>query len=430
LLTPFAIILVLLAAFMHAAWNALLRGGADRAQSMAIMNATLGVFGTAVGSGLAFGPFICGVLNTNFGWRAVFLVPAIVGLVVAGAALAVLPESRNPEGGKVDVPGTVTFTGALFALIFALTQGPQRGWGDGLVLTCFVLAALLLVAFVVVEKRQAQPMFDLTLLKQRRYASLCLAVVALVFAFSPLLVSLPSYLTAVDGLSSQQIGVKLMMLTIPTLIMPVITGYLARWIAVRWLVLSTVVFSGLGVALLTLIGPGVSNWTVFPGFLSLGIGIGVCFGVMDGAAVSSVPAGRAGMAAGMYNTMRLAGETIGIAIVGSMLTGLTGSALAQRIGSFSTPYAQDPQSVANMVNQGDMATAVHSVSPASAQPQFQAVVGEAYTGALHAAMWFLVVLCAVAAVGLLVLDRPEKAAAPAAEPARQAAEEPEVLPAT
>lgn len=367
-----------------------------------------GVFGTAVGSGLAFGPFLCGVLNSNFGWRSVFLVPAVIGLVVAVSALAVLPESRNPDSGKVDIPGTVTFTGALFAIIFALVQGPQRGWGDGVVLGCFVVAAALLVAFVVVEKRQAKPMFDLSLLAQRRFASLCLAVVALVFAFSPLLVSLPSYLTAVDGLTSQQVGVKLMMLTVPTLIMPVITGYLARWVSTRLLVLSTVVFSGAGVAWLTVIGPGVGNWQVFPGFLLLGIGIGVCFGVMDGAAVSSVPAGRAGMAAGMYNTMRLGGETIGIAIVGTMLTGITGAKLAGQIDGFDTPYAHDPQAVANMVNQGDLTTSARSVSPVAAQEQFRAIVGDAYTSALHAAMWFLVVLCAVAAVGLIVLDRPEK----------------------
>jgi EmrB/QacA subfamily drug resistance transporter len=369
-----------------------------------------GVFGTAVGCGLAFGPTICGALDSNFGWRSVFVVPAVVGLFVAAASMVVVPESRNPQGGRVDFAGTVTFTGSLFAIILGLIEGPQIGWGSTLVVTCFVLAALLMAAFVVVEKRQSRPMFDLSLLAQRRFASLCLAVVALVFAFTPLLVYLPSYYIAVDGLSAQDVGVKLMMLTVPTLILPLVTGYLTRWLSVRLLVLSTVVFSGLGVGWLTVIGPGASNWVVLGPYLCLGIGIGVCFGVMDGAAVSSVEPGRAGMAAGMYNTMRLGGEAIGIALVGTLLAGITGANLAGRITGFNTPYASHPQTVANLVNQGNMAGALRSVNPPAARGAFQSVLSDAYTGALHVTLWSLAGLCLVIVLLLAVLDRPAKPA--------------------
>lgn len=382
-----------------------------------------GVFGTAVGCGLAFGPFICGVLNTHLGWRSVFLAPAAVGLLVLACG-RMIPESRNPDGKRIDWAGTATFTAALLALILGLLEGPQQGWTSAFVLGCFVAAALLLVAFTVVERRQSQPMFDLSLFAQRRYASLCLAVVALVFGFTPLLVYLPSYYIAVDGVTSQQAGLTLMMLTLPTLVMPTVTGYLARWIPVRVLVLASVALTGVGVAWLTVIHPGASNLLVLGPYVTVGIGIGISFGVLDGAAVSSVDPGRVGMAAGMFNTMRLGGEAIGIAVVGTALAGITGANLADRLGGFDTPYARDPQGVANLVNQGDLATAATTVTPATARGAFEATVSEAYTGALHTALWWLAGLCALAVVILLVLDRPSSGAASTEE------DELDVVPAT
>ncbi|MFI0469804.1 MFS transporter [Saccharopolyspora sp. 5N102] len=120
-----------------------------------------GVFGTTTGIGLALGPTIAGVLVGNFSWRAVFLVPAVIAFVVV-ALTPLIPESRNPAAGRVDKGGTVTFTGALLLLIFGLVEGPQAGWLSALVLGSFLTAAVLLIAFVVIERRQEQPMFDLS----------------------------------------------------------------------------------------------------------------------------------------------------------------------------------------------------------------------------------------------------------------------------
>jgi MFS family permease len=370
-----------------------------------------GVFGTSVGCGLAFGPFLCGELESTLGWRAVFYVPAVVGLLVLVGSTTI-GESSNPAGGRIDWAGTATFTLALFALILGLLEGPQLGWTSGPVLACLVGAVVLLVAFGVVEKRQRHPMFDLSLLVERRYAGLCLAVVALVFGFTPLLVYLPTYYSAVDGLDGHQAGLMLMMLTVPTLVLPLVTGYLARWIPVRVLVLASVVLTGAGVAWLTVLRPGSSPIDVLGPYLTIGVGIGVSFGVMDGAAVGAVEPGRAGMAAGMFNTMRLGGEVIGIAVVGTMLAGLTGANLTNRITSFTTPYATQPQQVADLVNQGNMTTAANTVAP-TARGAFEQVVSGAYTDALHTVLWSLAGLSAVAAVALLILNRATRIPTPA-----------------
>ncbi|MFH8404007.1 MFS transporter [Streptomyces sp. NPDC018019] len=365
-----------------------------------------GAFGTTTGIGLALGPTVAGLLVGNFSWRAVFLVPAVIAFVVV-ALTPWIPESRNPAGGRVDKSGTFTFTGALLLLIYGLVEGPQAGWGSALVLGSFLAAAVLLVAFIAIERRQEHPMFDLSLLAQPQFLALCLTAVVVVFGFTPLLVALPTYFSAVDGLDAQQAGLTLIMLTGATLVFPVIAGFLTRWIPAKVQLVITIALMAIGAAWLTVIEPGSSHWTILGPLLCLGIATGISFGLLDGAAVSSVPAGRAGMAAGMFNTMRLAGEAASIAVISSLLVSFTRSGLGSGLGSFDSPYANDPGRVANLLNQGDMDTLVKSVPPGTARQGFAEVAGAAYTGALHTVLWILFAMFAVAVpvVALLLRER-------------------------
>jgi len=371
-----------------------------------------GIFGTSVGAGLAFGPFVAGALQTSFGWRAIFLVPAIAGALVLALSYF-LPESSDPEGKTVDWLGMVTFTGALSGLILALLEGAQNGWASPLNVIAYVLCTALLFGFIIVEKRQAHPMFDLTLFRQPQFASLCVAVVSLVFGFTPLLVYLPSYLTAVNHETTFHAGVDLLMLTVPTLVFPLITGYLLRWIPVRHMVTASVVLTGIGAAWLVVIEPGVSNWVVLGPFAVIGAGVGISFGVMDGAAVSSVESTRAGMAAGMFNTMRLSGEAIAIAVVGSLLASATESKLTGKLSGFSGPYADNPALLAGKLNQGQLSGPASTV-PESSRAAFTTLAEQSYTGALHEVLWILAGFCLVSAVLVATVGgrRPKEAGVP------------------
>ncbi|MEV0975849.1 MFS transporter [Streptomyces sp. NPDC049915] len=376
------------------------------------------VFGTTVGVGMAFGPFIAGTLSTTFGWRSVFLVPAIAGALVLVLATR-LPESRDPQAGRVDWAGTITFSGALTALIAALIEGSALGWASAFNLAMYVACAVLFTLFVVVEKRQERPMFDLGLFKQPQFVSLCVGVVALVLAFTPLLVYLPSYLTAVNGQTTMHAGVDMLMLTVPTIFFPLITGYLLRWIPVRHMVTASVGLTAIGTAWLTVLHPGIGNWAALGPFAVIGIGIGVSFGVMDGAAVSSVEPERAGMAAGMFNTMRLAGEATGIAVVGSLLVSFTRVELGTKLDAFTGPYGGKPTELANALNQGQL-SGPQSTVPANAREAFHQVATSAYTGGLHTALWIMAGFCAAATVLVAAVGARAGKAAPVAEAAPQA----------
>ncbi|MEU2613020.1 MFS transporter [Micromonospora sp. NPDC007271] len=286
-----------------------------------------GVFGTTIGVGLAFGPSIAGLLIEAFGWRAVFAAPALATCAVL-ALVPLLPESRQPHPGRVDWPGTVSFTAALLLAIFGFVQGPDYGWTAPVILAAFVAAAALLVVFVRVERRRAEPMFDLALLASPRFVGICLAAATIVAVLVPLLVYLPSYLTTVVGLSPGAAGVTLILLTAPTLVLPLLSGALTRLVPATAVTVVSVAVVAVGAAWATVLGPHADTATLAGPLLTIGVGVGLSIGLLDAIAIGSVAPARAATGAGMINTARLTSETVAIAVVGAVLASTTGGRLA------------------------------------------------------------------------------------------------------
>ncbi|MFI5485684.1 MFS transporter [Micromonospora echinaurantiaca] len=285
------------------------------------------VFGTAIGAGLAFGPSIAGLLVDAFGWRSVFAAPALAGLVVL-ALVPLLPESRRPEGGRIDWPGTVSFTAALLLLIFGFVQGPEHGWDAPVIVAAFAAALALLVVFVRVERGRAEPMFDLALLASPRFLGICLAAATIVAVLVPLLVYLPSYLTTVVGLSPAGAGATLILLTAPTLVLPLLTGALTRLVPAPAVIVASVAVVAVGAAWATVLGPDSGPRVLAGPLLTIGVGVGLSIGLLDALAIGSVAADRAATGAGMINTARLASETVAIAVVGAVVASTTAGRLA------------------------------------------------------------------------------------------------------
>jgi len=359
------------------------------------------VFGTAIGLGLAFGPLVAGVLVTSLGgWRVFFLVAAVVlvPVLVAGPLLA---ESRSTTGATVDRAGAVTFTVGLSAFVFGLVEGPELGWQHPAVLAALVAFVVLMVVFQAVERRKAHPMFDVSLFAQPRFAAICAMPILLAFGFVALLIVLPPYFTAVDGLSAQNAGLLLVLLTGPTLVVPTLVGRIAHRIPQRLLLVLILVLVGAGTAWLTVIEPGVSVATLAGPLLTIGVGFGISLAILDAAAVSSVASARAGMAAGMFNTMRVTGESVAIAALGAVLTATTQSRLGDVLGGEAAGRAT------SRLLQGDMSGAAAS-APGGGPVDFVQAAGQAYSGAMHVALWSLAGLSVLGAVviGLLTGGRP------------------------
>ncbi|WP_091450064.1 MFS transporter [Actinokineospora iranica] len=294
--------------------------GAARARAFSL-------FGVAIGFGLAFGPSLSSLLMTTLGWQAVFWLPAAVG-VVSLLLTPLLPESRDPAARRVDWAGTVTFTAGLLLVITGFIEGPALGWGSPLVVVAFAAGVLLLAGFVVVERRVAQPMFDFDLLRTPRFVAAALAAAAFVTVMVPLIVYLPSYLTSVMGQSPREAGATLILMTAPILVLPLVAGALTRLVPENAVLLTALALLGLGLVWLTTISADSTAAGLAGPLLTMGAGVGLSTGLVDGMALSSAGPGRSGAASGMFGTSRLAFETIGIAVIGSILASGTEGRLA------------------------------------------------------------------------------------------------------
>lgn len=286
------------------------------------------VIGTAFGVGLAFGPFLAGVLIARTGWRAIFLATAGAALAALLAAACAMRDTRDPQAQGVDWPGALTFTGALSLFTYGLLQAPDSGWGSASSLGLMGGAALLLAVFIRVERRAARPMLDLSLFRLPAFAGVQLLAAAPAFSFVVLLVLLPARFIGIEGYSAFGAGRMMIALSAPMLVLPILAGLAAQRFAAAHICASGLLLAAGGLLWLSTCAPGQPPATLLGPLLLIGCGISLPWGLMDGLAISVVPVERAGMAAGIFNTTRVAGEGLALAIVSALLGTLTAAALA------------------------------------------------------------------------------------------------------
>src|SRR5690348_5863702 len=172
-----------------------------------------GVWGAVTGLAVAVGPVLGGVLTSGLSWRWIFFVNVPVGIVALLVTLRRIEESRNPFAKRPDVPGFLTFSTGLAALVFGLIRSEPDGWGSTTVVVSLSAASVLLAAFVAVERLQREPMFDLTLLRKPTFGGGLLAALDVNGSLFSLLTYLVLYFQQTLGLSAAQTGVRFLPLT-------------------------------------------------------------------------------------------------------------------------------------------------------------------------------------------------------------------------
>ncbi|MFD4526105.1 MFS transporter [Streptomyces sp. NPDC058470] len=357
--------------------------------------------GVTIGAGLALGPTTSGLLVSGLGWRSVFSVQ----VVIAAASLVgfkLVRESKDPDANAVDWPGTVTFTLGLFLFTLGIIEGPQWGWGSVTVLGLFISCVVFLGAFVVVERRRQKPMFDLTLFTEPRFLAVNLLATAVSFGFVGLMVLLPSYLVGANGLSGSQAGLTLLLLTAPVLAFPLVAGRLVRsGVSMRSILSSSLLLVAAGCAWLTVVHPGIGLLGLAGPLFMVGVGIGLIYGLMDGAAVSTVPPTKVGMASGMFNTIRLASEAVAVAGMVATLVSLVQGRVSDGLSRFSQGTDLSTRGVADSVTSGNVTGPAEQV-PTGVRAEFTDFLRESYTQGFQVVLWCAAGICVVSA---LVLHR-------------------------
>jgi EmrB/QacA subfamily drug resistance transporter len=291
-----------------------------------------GIWGATIGAAVAIGPLVGGALTEWAGWRWIFFVNVPIGALCVLVGLRVLHESRDESHTGFDLSGFVTLTGGLFALVLGLLRGNDWGWSSGRVIALFAIAVALLVAFCVVQLKQAQPMFDLRLFRKPAFTGAQIVAFALSAGMFSQFLYLTLYLQNVLHLSPIGAGVRLLPTSLSSFVVAPIAGRLSSRIPIR--LLFGVGLGLVGLALVLMHGIDVhSGWTaLLPGFIVGGIGIGIVNAPLGVAAVSVVDQRRAGMGAGINNTFRQVGIATGIAALGAILQSKAGQVAASGHG--------------------------------------------------------------------------------------------------
>lgn len=277
------------------------------------------VLGASFGLGLAFGPVLAGWLIASFGWRSLFLLIAAIGAAALVFGVPRMHETRDPQASGIDWLGAVIFTATLVLLTFGIIQGPESGWNSPLIIGLFAGATLLLCAFVAVETSVKRPMLDLSLFRYPRFVGVQVLPIGTCYCYIVLVVILPLRLIGVEGQNEMQAGLLMIALSGPMLVVPLLASRLTHWISAGVLSGLGFVVAALGIYWLSTMNLGGAAHSLLAPLLTIGIGAGIPWGLMDGLSVSVVPKERAGMATGIFSTTRVAGEGIALALICALL---------------------------------------------------------------------------------------------------------------
>ncbi len=235
-------------------------------------------------------------------------------------ALLRVEESRQPGAHRPDWLGAITFSGALAALVYALIQGNGKGWGSTEIEACLAGSAALLVIFLVVERVQRAPMFDLSLFCKPTFAGGSIVAFVLSAGMFAMLLYLVLYLQDVLGYSALDTGLRLLVLSGGILLTSTIAGRLTTRVPINLLIGPGLVLVGVGLILMRGL-TAASGWEhLIPGFIVAGAGVGVINPPLASTAVGVVEPARAGMASGINSTFRQVGIATGIAGLGAIFS--------------------------------------------------------------------------------------------------------------
>lgn len=290
----------------------------------------LGIWGAISASGATAGVVLSGLLTDGPGWEWIFFINVPVGIILTIGAFTLLLESYGEREQTFDVLGAVTVTGGLLALVFGVNRSETWGWSDARTIGVLIGSAVLLVAFVVIERRVRQPLVPLGRLANRTVGMANVVAFLLLASFFSLIFIGTLFMQQVLGYSALEAGLAWLTVSVPALVAASLVGAVfvekigVRPILVFGLAILTVALFGLSQA------DADSSFAsgLLPWFILSGLGIGACFPSAQVAAFTGFTERDSGLASGLVNTSQEVGGAVGTAVLATIAVGVTEDAIA------------------------------------------------------------------------------------------------------
>jgi len=307
---------------------------------------------------LALGPLVGGWLTEDVTWRAIFFINVPVAAVAVVVTLFSTHESRDETASRrVDFPGIATLTVGLTALVLALVEGNDWGWGSARILTLFVLAIGGLAAFGLIERRTPAPIVDFSFFRSRSFLGANLVAFAISFGMFAVFFFLALYMQNILEYSPLETGVRFLPSTLVIMVAGPLAGRLSDKIGPRTPLVIGLLFVTVSLAWQSRVQVDTSYAFLVVPFILLGVGMGFTMSPMSTAAMNAVDRTKAGVASGTLSMTRMVGGTFGVAALGALFgetqskqafvddlgTGMTIAAVATLLAAVAAWLTIDPR---------------------------------------------------------------------------------------
>ena len=282
--------------------------GSERTRAIALYSAV-------ASAGASIGLILGGMLTTWISWRWSLFINVPIGVVLVSLAPRYLPETER-HTGEFDIGGAATSTLGMSALVYGLVRAAETSWGDSVALLSFALAAVMLAAFVTIEKRVPQPITPLRLFASRERVGAYATRLLMVGAMFGMFFYLTQFLQGAEGYSALKAGLAFLPVTLTIFAMVKVVPKLLGRVGPFRVLIGGLALALVGLLWLSRISAGTDYWTgIALPMLLVGSGMGLAFTPLTQAAIQGVDNHDAGAASGLVNVFQQLGSTIGIGVL-------------------------------------------------------------------------------------------------------------------
>jgi EmrB/QacA subfamily drug resistance transporter len=331
-----------------------------------------GIWGGIASGAAALGPVLGGWLSSNYSWRWAFRINIFVVILLIIGSFWIHEAKNNDPRPKIDYPGILLSALGLLSLVFGFIEASTYGWwrikeafvvfGHTIHLGGFsptpffiLLGVLILAIFGWWEKKVAErgntPLVSLSLFKNRQFTGAALVTGAVSLSLAGLTFAIPVYFQVVLGLDPLHTGLAMLPMSVVILVAAPLSAWLGKHMYPKHIVQLGIILNIFGFFILTrTLYLGATEWSIAPGLMLFGFGMGLIMGQTNNLALSAVPVRESGEAAGVSNTFRQVGMSLGSAVIGSILISSLGANLSAGVAQSSIIPPGSKTEIANTIS--------------------------------------------------------------------------------